>query len=184
MTEIHADALEVLAFWFEDHGDGDWWDRSDAFDQAVRDRFAETLERARRSELWQWRRTPKGRLAEIIVLDQFSRQLFRDQSEAFALDPLALALAQELVGREPFDDFSVDERAFALIPFMHSESMTVQDEGVSLFERWTSDHYAGFARAHRDVVARFGRFPMRNAALGRASTEEERRYVEENEKAF
>jgi len=172
-------AEDVLAFWFVENGPDDWFAAKPEFDAEVISRFARTHGAAARCELWAWRATPRGRLAEIIVLDQFSRQMFRRQSEAFVTDALALVLAQEAVAANALRDLDADGRQFLLMPYMHAESLPVQDEGVRLFGEWCGEDVAVYARAHRDTIARFSRFPMRNAALGRQSTSEEEAYMAE-----
>lgn len=178
LTDLPA-AEDVLGFWFAGHGPDDWFAVKAEFDAEVISRFADTHAAAARCELWRWRATPRGRLAEIIVLDQFSRQMFRGQAQAFVTDTLALALAQEAVSAGSPEDLDAHGRQFLLMPFMHAESLPVQEEGVRLFSHWCGEDNAGYARAHRDVIARFGRFPMRNAALGRTSTAEETAYLAE-----
>ena len=175
MTQHSAEA--VLAFWFVEHGPSDWFSANADFDALIAARFADTHAAAARCELWFWRETPQGRLAEILVLDQFSRQIFRGQAQAFAADPLALALAQEAVASGALASLDANERQFLLMPYMHAESLVVQEAGVALFSAHCPEATANFARAHRDTIARFGRFPMRNAALGRANTAAEAEYM-------
>lgn len=170
-------AENVHSFWFAEHGPDDWFSAKPAFDAAVAARFGETHAAAARCELWSWRETPRGRLAEIMALDQFSRQIHRGQAAAFATDTLALALAQEAAAGGALDSLDANERQFLLMPFMHAESLAVQEESVRLFATHCPEGTANFARAHRETIARFGRFPMRNAALGRDSTAAEREYM-------
>ncbi len=169
----------VLHFWFTEHGPDDWFAGKAAFDAAVIARFTETQRRAAACEFWRWRETPEGRLAEIIVLDQFSRQIHRGTAAAFASDPLALALAQEAV--RTGDDMRLDaqRRLFLYMPYMHSESLAVHEEAVRLFTALGLAENLDFEMKHRDIIARFGRFPMRNAALGRESTPDEIAYMAE-----
>lgn len=181
MTDIDPQARAVLTFWFDDHGEKDWFAGSGAFDAKVRITFARTLVAAERCELAHWRTTPEGRLAEIIVLDQFSRQLYRQSAKAFANDALALALAQELVASGGMKALDEDRRTFALMPYMHSESLVIHRTAVPLFERWTSENTQKFERAHLELIERFGRYPKRNEALGRTSTKAEIAYIEERE---
>jgi uncharacterized protein (DUF924 family) len=131
-----------------------------------------------------WRKTGKGRLAEIIVLDQFSRNLFRDDLRAYAADPLALALAQEAIAADIPTAFSAKRRVFFYLLFMHSESRLVQTQSVRLFEGLGLAKNLDFARQHQAVIERFGRFPHRNAALGRTSTPEEIAYLGEPGSGF
>lgn len=175
----------VLQFWFTEHGRDDWFSGKPDFDIKVIERFTETQRRAAACEFWRWRETPDGRLAEIVVLDQFSRQIHRGKAAAFASDPLALALAQEAV--RTGDDRRLDRhgRMFIYMPYMHSESLAVHEEAVRLFTALGLAEQIEYERAHRDIIARFGRYPMRNAALGRESTPDEIAYMaERGGKAF
>jgi uncharacterized protein (DUF924 family) len=177
-------AADTLKFWFEDHGQEDWFGGKPEFDAEIADGFADTHAAVARGEAWSWRDHPAGRLAEIIVLDQFSRQLFRDRPEAFASDAMALALAQEAVGGGHHHFLLPPQRVFALMPFMHAESQVVQAESVRLFTALGIEENLKFARAHAEVIDRFGRFPRRNAALGRRSTPEELEYIASGKGAF
>ena len=137
-----------------------------------------------RGEAWSWRTTPDGRLAEIIVLDQFSRQLFRGKAKAFATDGQALALAQEAVGGGHHNFVPVSQRMFFLLPFMHAESLLVQKESIRLHTALGLPDILKYAQGHAEVIRRFGRFPKRNAALGRVSTPEEVAYMTTEKGAF
>ena len=164
--------VDVLAFWFDPATEPDWWRRSDAFDARIAERFGALHEAATRCELWQWRTSAEGRLAEIIVLDQFSRNLHRDSARAFAADPLALGLAQEAVALGVHRALDQGRRVFLLMPYMHSESRAVHEVALQVF----ADCPAGnldYERQHKAIVDRFGRYPHRNAVLGRESTPEE-----------
>jgi uncharacterized protein (DUF924 family) len=177
-------ASDVLRFWFEEHGPDDWFAAKPEFDALIAGQFADTRAALARGEGWEWRTTPEGRLAEIIVLDQFSRQLYRGRAEAFAADPLALALAQEMVGGGHHNFLPLQRRAFVLLPFMHSESPAVQRESVRLHMALGSEDNLKYARGHAEVIERFGRFPRRNAALGRVSTLDEEAYMVATEGMF
>lgn len=178
-------AADVLTFWFVDHGRDDWFAGTDEFDARLAEAFSQTHEALSRGEGWTWRTSPQFRLAEIIVLDQFSRQLHRGDKRAFAQDGMALVLAQELVARGEDKGLSEDERMFAYLPYMHSESLSVHDESVRLHEAFGNEDALGYEQKHRDVIARFGRYPKRNAALGRVSTPEEQAYLAEiGDRAF
>lgn len=172
-----ADA--VLTFWFEDHGQDDWFGGKPEFDAEIATAFDATHAAVAKGEAWTWRTTPQGRLAEIIVLDQFSRQLFRRRPEAFAQDGMALALAQEMVAKGLDRDFAQPRRGFIYLPYMHAESRLVQAESVRLYQALGDAEQLDYAIKHRDTVERFGRFPFRNAALGRDSTAEEKAYMAE-----
>ncbi|MEO0635087.1 MAG: DUF924 family protein [Pseudomonadota bacterium] len=172
---------DVLNFWFEQHGQSDWWQSSDAFDEKVRDQFGDTLEAAGAGELSAWRDTPHGRLAEIIVLDQFSRQIHRGSGQAYAYDAQARALAQEAVRQGDHEKLTTEQRHFMLMPYMHAESLVVHDEGLPLFEALENEQALKFSQGHRSVVERFGRYPTRNAVLGRANTPQEAAYLAERD---
>ncbi len=182
--EIHADAKRVLTFWFEEHGPKDWFSGEAAFDKEVVAAFSDVQAAATKCEKWEWRATPKGRLAEIIVLDQFSRQIFRNDPRAFASDPLALALAQEAVRAGDDAKLTESERVFVYMPYMHSESLVVHDEAMRLFTALGNADNLEYEKKHRELIARFGRYPKRNAALGRASTPEEEAYIANSEGMF
>jgi len=169
-------AEDVLRFWFVEHGKDDWFGGKAEFDAELAEQFAETHAQVARAEAWQWRRTPEGRLAEIIVLDQFSRQLHRGEPEAFAQDKMATALAQEAVAAGADEQIAMDRRMFLFMPFMHAESLVIQEEGVKHFEQFGPDMLK-FMTGHRDCIGRFGRFPFRNKALGRQSTPDEVAYM-------
>jgi len=165
-------ARDVRDFWFDPATEADWWRRSDAFDARIAERFGALHEAAVRCELWQWRVSAEGRLAEIIVLDQFSRNLHRDSARAFAADPLALGLAQEAVALGAHRALDARRRVFMLMPYMHSESRAVHEVALQLF----ADCPAGnldYEHRHKAIIDRFGRYPHRNAVLGRVSTPEE-----------
>lgn len=170
-------AEDVLRFWFEDHGPDDWYAGDPAFDRLVVEGFAETQAAAAQSELWTWRDSIEGRLAEVIVLDQCSRQIFRNDPRAFASDPLALALAQEAVRIGEDTSLPAERRCFLYMPYMHSESLAVHDEALRLFTALGNENNLDYEKRHREVIARFGRYPKRNAALGRQSTPEEEAYL-------
>jgi len=169
-------AEDVIRFWFVEHGKDDWFGAKPEFDVALADQFAETHERVTQAEAWHWRESPEGRLAELIVLDQFSRQLHRGSPEAFAQDKMAVALAQEAVAHGADQAIPLERRMFLFMPFMHAESLVIQEEGVKHFTQFGEEMLA-FMTGHRDTIARFGRFPFRNKALGRQSTPEELAYM-------
>ena len=175
---------DVLTFWFVDHGPEQWWRKDGNFDELVRLRFLDTYWQAVAGELWQWRDSAEGRLAEIIVLDQFSRNMFRDDPQAFAADPMALALSQEAVRAGALDALPEERKPFLILPYMHSESLAVHDEAVKLFSLPGLEYNLDFEHRHRDIIVRFGRYPHRNGVLGRESTEEERAFLQEPGSSF
>lgn len=176
---------EVLGFWFREITPQQWWKVDPDFDASLSQRFGALHARAAAGELWDWRRTPQGRLAEIIVLDQFSRNLFRGTPGAFAQDPMALALAQEAVAAG-HDAALVQpiERTFLYMPYMHSESRLVHVQAERLFrENGLPDNHH-FELRHQAIIERFGRYPHRNALLGRTSTPEEIEFLQQPGSSF
>jgi len=180
---------EILDFWFGGTDSAEfgtqrkvWWIKDAAFDRGIAERFGATIERALRGELDAWAATPAGALARILLLDQFTRNAFRGDRRAFAGDAQALAAASALVGSRQDESLTPLMRAFAYLPFEHAESLAMQDEAVRLFARLAAiapeltgmlDH----AHKHRAVIERFGRYPHRNAILGRRSTAEELAHI-------
>ncbi len=170
----------VLRFWFEELPPSAWFGGGPEYDRTVRERFGRLSERALEGTLDPWADTADGALALILVLDQFPRQIWRDQARAFAGDARALSLTLKAlesgwVAAEP----APERRPFWLMPLMHSEDLALQDRGLPLFERHCDARTADFARRHHAVIARFGRFPHRNRALGRTSSAEERAFLQQ-----
>lgn len=163
----------VLEFWFEEIEAAAWWSADPDFDSLVRQRFGDLLRQAAQGELWHWRGEAEGRLAEIIVLDQFSRNIHRDTPAAFAQDPMALALAQEAVTAGTLRQLTPTERAFLLLPYMHSESRLIHEQAERLYREHAPPGNHEFELKHKRIIDRFGRYPHRNDVLGRASTPEE-----------
>ena len=174
----------VLTFWFKDIEPKMWWAADPAFDALLRERFLSVLEQAAKGELYGWRSNPRGRLAEIIVLDQFSRNIYRDTAQAFAQDPMALVLSQEAVALGVLDRLQPVQRAFLLMPYMHSESPLIHVEAERLFREWAPDDNYRFELRHKAIVDRFGRYPHRNKILGRASNEEEMEFLKQPGSGF
>lgn len=177
-------AQDILDFWFDALTPQQHFAKDAALDASVRARFSATLEAAARCEQWAWRASASGRLAEIVVLDQFSRNIFRDTPRAFAQDALALVLAQELVASGQDRSLPVAQRAFAYMPYMHSESALVQAQAVALFAQPGLEHNLHFALRHQAIIDRFGRYPHRNAILGRNSSAEELAFLAEPGSSF
>ena len=173
----------VLDFWFTDTSPLQWWKVDPDFDALVRERFAALHRCAALGELWEWRTQPRGRLAEIIVLDQFPRNMYRGTPAAFATDGMALTLAQEAIAGGHDAALAPLERAFLYMPYQHSESRLVQAESLRLFEALGQPEQLDFARRHRDIE-RFGHFPHRNAILGRQSTVEEVAFLKQPGSSF
>lgn len=168
----------VLDFWFREIPESAWWEKSSVFDSALRQRFGELYHAATRGELFHWRDSIQGRLAEIIVLDQFSRNLFRDSAAAFAFDSMALVLSQEAVRSGLARELPPRQRSFLYMPFMHSESVAIHEEALTLFAETGMESNLDFEKRHKAIIDRFGRYPHRNALLGRASTPEETAFLQ------
>lgn len=164
---------DVLRFWFEETAPKLWFAADPDFDARVRQRFAERLRQAAAGELYAWRATAPGRLAEIIVLDQFSRNIHRGSAEAFASDAVALVLAQEAVAGGALEKLGPAQRAFLLLPYMHSESAAIHAVAEPLFRQHAPADNHRYEVLHKAIIDRFGRYPHRNEALGRESTAEE-----------
>jgi len=167
----------IIDFWFVEIEPKRWWRPDDEFDRQIADRFGAVHARAVQCELYEWRRLALGRLAEIIVLDQFSRNIHRGTARAFAADPLALALAQEAVAAQAAAALEPRLRAFLDMPFMHSESRQIHELAVGLFSEDGLQSNLDSELRHKAVIDRFGRYPHRNPILGRISSEEEREFL-------
>lgn len=168
---------EVLSFWFEEIDPKSWWSATPQFDELVRTRFGEVLQRAAAGELFAWREDDRGRLAEIIVLDQFSRNAYRASGQAYEQDPMALVLAQEAVSRNAHLALEPVERGFMLLPYMHSESAAIHMQAEALYREHGLKESYEFELRHKSIINRFGRYPHRNGILGRASTQEELEFL-------
>lgn len=194
-SDIPGEARAILDFWFGELDERGlptdarmqrWFDSDPAFDDEIRGRFGHTLEQAR--ELTGWRSTAAGTLSLVILADQFSRNIHRGTARAFALDDLALALATDALDTGLHRELRPIERVFLYMPLEHAEDPAIQDRSVQCFHdlagevpastRELFEDFAGHAEGHREVIARFGRFPHRNAALGRRNTPEEAMHLE------
>lgn len=178
MAASLPDSEAILDFWFKESTPKQWFARSDDFDRLIATRFSAIYAAAANGELQAWRATADGRLAEIIVLDQFSRNLFRNAPRAFACDGMALVLAQTAVECGADQDLPVTRRAFLYMPYMHSESALIHTHAVRLFSQPGLEGNLDFELRHKAIIDRFGRYPHRNAALGRPSTPEEIEFLQ------
>jgi len=195
---LPAQTQAVLDFWFLPAGAlghnrprTEWFRKDAAFDDAIRKQFTALVDDALAGTLPDWGNSPEAALAHILVLDQFTRNLFRDEARAFAGDAAALALAKKLIGSGRDKNLPPIRRWFVFMPFMHSESLLEQERSVALFDALRReaqesalDSAYGYARLHREIVERFGRFPHRNAALGRPSTPEEEAFLKQPGSSF
>ena len=176
---------QIIEFCFYEAGLQKFFEKSDAFDAVLAERFSGTLIQAAAGELFAWRAHPEGRLAEIIVLDQFSRNIYRDTPQAFAQDPMALALAQEAVAAGVLQQLhSVEARHLLLMPYMHSESKLIHTHADRLFKQHTDEGVYGFEVRHKVIIDRFGRYPHSNEILGRPSTQEELEFLTQPGSSF
>ena len=177
-----SDIQNVLDFWLEEVGPDGWYVASDEVDQRIRDRFGALVERAKRGELDEWRETADGSLAILILLDQFSRNLHRGKAEAFAADAQARDIARTAIAQNQDMEIAQPGRQFFYLPFEHSENLADQDWSIALFTArmdTMSETMMWHVEQHRETIRRFGRFPFRNEALGRTSTEEEAAFLSE-----
>ncbi len=193
---LPADARAVLDFWFDKDNEQYWFAQNDAFDKKIKDKFGDVWQAAKQGECVTWRiaEAPNdsnssitalaGRLAEIIVLDQFSRNLCREQACAFAQDGMALALAQEAIGQPYFDTLPMEWRRFTIMPFMHSESAMIHERYLPLFEQLNDATTLDFEHRHKDIIDKFGRYPHRNETLGRESSPEEEAFLQQPNSSF
>jgi uncharacterized protein (DUF924 family) len=175
---------QVLAFWFSEDAKQHWFKSSDAFDAECRARFGAALDAARAGELDSWGDTPEGALALVILLDQLPRNIYRGTAEAFASDGKALALASDAITSGFDAALPSAMRNFLYLPFMHSERLEDQERGLELFATNDVNDGLRFMKLHHAIIARFGRFPHRNASLGRASTPEELDFLQQPGSSF
>lgn len=175
---------DVLEFWFEELEPKDWFSGGEALDQKIKERFDGVHAAVAAGEYWKFRTTPDSFLAEVIVLDQFSRNMFRDTPEAFSYDGQALALAQQAIAAGLDTKLAPEERQFLYMPFMHSESKMIHVDALRLFESLGKEENLKFEKIHKDIIDQFGRYPHRNKVLGRETTPEEIKYLTNNQESF
>ncbi|KYQ95080.1 hypothetical protein AWY96_16940 [Serratia plymuthica] len=168
---------QVIDFWFEEIDPEMWFKKDEDFDSRLQVRFGELWHAAAAGELAHWRETIEGRLAEVIVLDQFSRNLFRGTPRAFSSDCMALVLAQEAIRSGQCEQLSREQRGFLYLPFMHSESAVIHQQALALYTELNNGDQLEFELRHKAIIDRFGRYPHRNAILGRISTPEEEAFL-------
>ena len=184
MIDLIKRLEDVNSFWFRELSEKDWWMKSDELDQKIERRFGDLHSIAKKNGLNEVRNTPEARLSEIIILDQFSRNIYRDTPDAFSCDDFALSLAREAVQLGEDKKLDDKKRHFIYMPYMHSEDQGVHDEAVKLFEDLGSENALKFELAHRDIIVKFGRYPHRNAILGRESTSEELEFLKGPNSSF
>jgi uncharacterized protein (DUF924 family) len=177
-------ASDVLEFWFVESTPKNWFTKDLEYDKKIIDRFMTYYNAAIKGELFHWRETIEGRLAEIIVLDQFSRNMFRADARSFQYDSLALVLAQEACDLPEAKSLEPTKRAFLYMPFMHSESLKIHEKAVELFSETGLENNLEFEHKHRVIIERFGRYPHRNEILGRESSAEEIEFLKGPNSSF
>lgn len=175
---------DVLSFWFDDIEPSKWWVKDAEFDVFIKEKFLTVHEQANNGELFEWRKTARGRLAEIIVLDQFSRNIFRDTPKAFQSDKLALILSQEAISLGKHNELSQIEQSFMYMPYMHSESLKIHDIAMVLYKNNSIKSNLEFEIQHRDIIEKFGRYPHRNKILNRTSTNKEIEFLKKPGSSF
>lgn len=178
------DYEDILKFWFVELAPAQWWKKDEQLDLVIKQRFAEIYSKASLGELYQWRETARGRLAEIIILDQFSRNMFRNTAQAFATDAMALTLSQEAVKSGDDQALEAIEKSFLYMPFMHSESAVIHEVAQKLFNDLGLQGNMDSEKQHFDIIKKFGRYPHRNQILWRESTEQEMDFLEQPGSSF
>jgi len=184
MINQGIDSDAIIKFWFEETDPKFWWKKDTDFDQIIAERFEVSHHMAIQGRLSSWRESASGRLAEIIIIDQFSRNLYRDSPLAFAYDGQALALAQEAVQSKADQELETRQKAFLYLPFMHSESREAHETALTLFKAPGLESNYDFELKHKVIIDRFGRYPHRNEILGRQSTAEEIEFLKEPGSSF
>lgn len=189
-----TDPRTVVEFWFADRARALWFEKDRDFDAEIRRRFAAAVHAAQCGGMEEWRATPSGTLALVLLLDQMARNIYRGEAKAFLGDPRALAIARETIARGIDRGFGFQERRFLYVPFEHSESLADQDRAIELFTdlmngcdpafRQEAEEQLDYAHRHRVIIQRFGRYPHRNAALGRETTAAEAEFLKGPNSSF
>ncbi|ALM91010.1 MULTISPECIES: DUF924 family protein [Alteromonas] len=181
---VIEESSRVLEFWFNELTPSQWFTQDSALDRTIASQFLTLHRAASQGELWPWRATPTGRLAEILLLDQFSRNIYRDTPHAFSQDPMALVLAQEAVSVEADKTLTPQQCIFLYMPFMHSESLAIHDVALQLFAVPGLEQQYDYELKHFRIIEQFGRYPHRNLVLGRTSTKEEELFLSQSGSRF
>ena len=176
MNDFATDPQTIIDFWRE-AGEAAWFTKDTDFDETVTRRFGDIYERAAAGKLDDWTEEPNGALALVILLDQFPRNMFRGKARAFATDKKAKEIAKAAFARGDHETVAEDLNAFLAMPFMHSENLADQETGLAWMTRIGNDANVKAAREHREIIARYGRFPHRNSVVGRETTDEERAFL-------
>lgn len=182
MTKISSQV--IIKFWFQELTPEQWWKKDPNLDDHIQENYSSLHLQATKGELWEWRTTAEGRLAEVLILDQFSRHIYRDRPQAFAQDSMALALAQEAVLLKADLALGPIKRSFLYLPFMHSESVKIHEVAVKLYTALGLKENLEFELLHKKIIDQFGRYPHRNEVLERISTEEELAFLQQENSRF
>lgn len=170
---------EVINFWFDELTPSQWYEKDETLDLKMTERFIALHSSVVAGECSSWRSEPMGRLAEILVIDQFSRNIYRDDPKSFIYDPMALALAQETIRADLHKNFEPKYKRFLYMPYMHSESDMIHNSAMLLFSEPGLEDAFDFELKHKSIIERFGRYPYRNEILGRTSTPEEIEFLKQ-----
>jgi uncharacterized protein (DUF924 family) len=175
---------DIIDFWFSELKPEQWWKKDESLDSQIKERFLKIYQKAIVGELYGWRSSPQGRLAEIIVIDQFARNIFRGKPESFLYDSLALILSQEAVRLGSDKELTNSKKSFLYMPFMHSESIAIHEQAVKLYSQDGLEFNLEFEHKHKKIIDKFGRYPHRNQILGRESTEQEKEFLLQPDSSF
>lgn len=170
---------EIIDFWFEELTPNQWYEKDENLDLKMTERFIALHSSVVAGECSSWRSDPIGRLAEVLVIDQFSRNIYRDDAKSFIYDPMALVLAQETIRGEYHKEFEAKYKQFLYMPYMHSESNMIHNSAMLLFSEPGLEESFQYELKHKSIIERFGRYPHRNEALGRSSTPEEIEFLKQ-----
>jgi uncharacterized protein (DUF924 family) len=170
-------ADDILDFWFSPQARDNWFTPNERFDREIRLRFEPFYSRARQGAHSDWRLNPRGALALVITFDQFPRNMYRGSADAYATDDLALEIARETITAGADAQLAEEERGFLYMPYMHSEDLAVQNVGLRLYGQLGHKERLDYMWRHHAIISQFGRFPHRNAVLGRESTDEEQAFL-------
>lgn len=175
---------QIIDFWFKEIEPACWWKKDPDFDERIKQDFYDLHQQASHGELFEWRQSPIGSLAEIIILDQFSRNIYRDKAKSFAYDGMAILLAQRAIEKRFDLPLNPAERSFLYMPFMHSESASIHAYALTLYTQQGLEHNLEFELKHKVIIDGFGRYPHRNKILGRTSTPQEIAFLKEPNSSF
>ena len=174
----------VINFWFKECKPSDWFKKDANFDLLIKNKFSKLVNLALSDKLNDWESTKEGSLALIILLDQFTRNIFRGNAKSFSGDVKALKITLKSIERKYLENFDINSRQFLLVPMMHSEDLEIQNKSLPLFKKYTNQKVYEFAIKHRDIISQFGRFPHRNKTLKRKSTSKEIEFLKQPGSSF